>query len=105
MVDHAVEAGAVRDTILASWTRSQEWDVATDDVELSCEYDSDPDSPLMRAAEPVISDIADQLATEPVSVILTDADGTRCTYRVFRSFVVDPDDYPAVLEEARDASC
>jgi sortase A len=26
-------------------------------------------------------------------VILTDADGTRYTYRVFRSFVVDPDDY------------
>ena len=25
--------------------------------------------------------------------ILTDADGTRYTYRVFRSFVVDPDDY------------
>ncbi|MCO1657283.1 sigma-54-dependent Fis family transcriptional regulator [Pseudonocardia humida] len=75
LVDHAVEAGTVRDTILASWTRSQEWDVATDDVELSCEYDRDPDSPLTRAAKPVIADIADQLATEPVSVILTDADG------------------------------
>jgi len=75
LVDHAVDAGAVRDTILASWTRSQEWDVATDDVELSCEFDSDPDSPLTRAAKPVINDIADQLATEPVSVILTDADG------------------------------
>ena len=27
LVDDAVEAGAVRDTILASWTRSREWDV------------------------------------------------------------------------------
>ncbi len=75
LVDHAVEAGSVRDTILASWTRSREWDVATDDVELSCEFDAEPDSPLTRAARPVLTDVADQLATEPVSVILTDADG------------------------------
>ncbi|HZG91747.1 MAG TPA: helix-turn-helix domain-containing protein [Pseudonocardia sp.] len=75
LVDHSVEAGAVRDTILASWTRSREWDVATDDVELSCEFDAEPDSPLTRAARPVLTDVADQLATEPVSVILTDADG------------------------------
>jgi transcriptional regulator of acetoin/glycerol metabolism len=75
LVDHAVQAGAVRDTILASWTRSQEWHVDTGDVELSCEFDADPDSPLTRAAKPVIGDITDQLATEPVSVILTDSDG------------------------------
>ena len=75
LVDDEVEAGAVRDTILASWTRSREWDVDTDDVELSCEFDPEPDSPLTRAAEPVLADVADQLAGEPVSVILTDADG------------------------------
>jgi transcriptional regulator of acetoin/glycerol metabolism len=75
LVDHTVEAGTVRDTILASWTRSREWDVATGDVELSCEFDSEPDSPLTRAASPVVKDVADSLATEPVSVILTDADG------------------------------
>lgn len=75
LVDEVVEAGTVRDTILASWTRSREWDVATDGVELSCEFDPEPDSPLIRAAAPVLADVADQLAGEPVSVILTDADG------------------------------
>ena len=75
LVDDAVEAGAVRDTILASWTRSREWDVETDNVELSCEFDAEPDSPLTRAARPVLSDVSDEFAGEPVSVILTDADG------------------------------
>jgi sigma-54 dependent transcriptional regulator, acetoin dehydrogenase operon transcriptional activator AcoR len=75
LVDHQVEAGAVRDTILASWTRSREWDIDTDNVELSGEFDLEPDSPLVRAAEPIMSDVADQFAGEPVSVILTDADG------------------------------
>jgi len=70
-----VEEGTVRDTILASWTRSREWDVATDSVELSCEITTEPDSPLVRAAAPIMADVADQLAGEPVSLILTDADG------------------------------
>lgn len=75
LVDDKVEEGAVRDTILASWTRSREWSVDTDNIELSSEFDLEPDSPLSRAANPILSDVADQLAGEPVSVILTDADG------------------------------
>ncbi|MFD1522492.1 sigma-54-dependent Fis family transcriptional regulator [Pseudonocardia yunnanensis] len=75
LVDDHVEEGTVRDTILASWTRSREWDVATDSVELSCDFDTEPDSPLVRAAAPIMADVADQLAGEPVSLILTDADG------------------------------
>ena len=75
LVDDAVEAGAVRDTILASWTRSREWDVESDKIELSCDFDSEPDSPLTRAARPVITDVSDQFAGEPVAVILTDSDG------------------------------
>ncbi|MFC4950397.1 sigma-54-dependent Fis family transcriptional regulator [Pseudonocardia sp. GCM10023141] len=65
----------MRDTILASWTRSREWDVAAESVELSSEFYPEADSPLTRAAAPILSDVADQLAGEPVSVILTDADG------------------------------
>ncbi len=75
LVDDKVEDGAVRDTILASWTRSREWDVDIDSVELSCEFHPEPDTPLVRAAAPVLADVADDLAGEPVSVILTDADG------------------------------
>ncbi|WP_433557789.1 sigma-54-dependent Fis family transcriptional regulator [Pseudonocardia xinjiangensis] len=75
LVDDQVEEGSVRDTILASWTRSREWDVATDSVELSCEFAPERDSPLVRAAGPIMADVTDQLAGEPVSLILTDADG------------------------------
>ncbi|HWM56733.1 MAG TPA: helix-turn-helix domain-containing protein [Pseudonocardia sp.] len=75
LVDDEVAAGTVRDTILASWTRSREWDVPAGNVELSCEFDCEPDSPLTRAASPVLADVADQFAGEPVSVILTDSDG------------------------------
>jgi sigma-54 dependent transcriptional regulator, acetoin dehydrogenase operon transcriptional activator AcoR len=75
LVDDQVEVGSVRDTILASWTRSREWDIDTDAVELSCEFDPEPDSPLTRAASPILADVADELAGEPVSVILTDAEG------------------------------
>jgi transcriptional regulator of acetoin/glycerol metabolism len=74
-VDDQVEQGTVRDTILASWTRSREWDVATDSVELSCDFDTETDSPLVRAAAPIMADVADQLSGEPVSLILTDVDG------------------------------
>ena len=70
-----VESSQVRDTILASWTRSREWDVPAGNVELSCAFDCEPDSPLTRAASPVLADVADQFAGEPVSVILTDSDG------------------------------
>jgi transcriptional regulator of acetoin/glycerol metabolism len=75
LVDDRVEEGTVRDTILASWTRSREWHVESDNVELSCEFSPEPDTPLTRAAAPVMADVADQLAGEPVSLILTDSDG------------------------------
>jgi sigma-54 dependent transcriptional regulator, acetoin dehydrogenase operon transcriptional activator AcoR len=74
LVSEAVTDGEVRDTILASWRRSREWDIPVDDVEL-CEYDPEPDTPLVRAAGPVLGDAADQFAGEPVSLILTDSDG------------------------------
>lgn len=65
----------VRAPILASWTRSRQFSVPSDHLELPYESDAEPDTPLMRAARPVIEDIADQFATEPVSVILCDDEG------------------------------
>jgi transcriptional regulator of acetoin/glycerol metabolism len=75
LVDDKVEEGVVRDTILASWARSRAWHIDCDRVELSGEFNLEPDSPLVRAAAPIIADVADQFTGEPVSVILTDADG------------------------------
>ena len=75
LVDDRVQQGTVRDTILASWTRSREWHIDVEDVELSDAFSPERDSPLVRAATPILNSVADELAGEPVSVILTDADG------------------------------
>ena len=74
LVDDRVEDGVVRDTILASWNRSREWNIDVDGAALSA-FDTESDSLLVRAARPVLDSVADELAGEPVSVILTDADG------------------------------
>lgn len=75
LVEDHLEPGAVREPILASWTRSRLFDVAADHLDLPFETDPDPDSLLVRTARPVLDDVSDQFATEPVSVILTDEDG------------------------------
>ena len=75
LVDDPVEPGVVREPILASWTRSRLCGVAADHLDLPCETEPEPDTLLRRAAGPVIDDITDQFATEPMSVILTDEDG------------------------------
>ena len=74
LVDEPMEPGVVREPILASWTRSRHYDVAADRLDLGYETDVSLDSQLTRAAAPVIREVADQLTSEPVSLILTDAD-------------------------------
>ena len=69
-----MDPGVVREPILASWTRSRHYDVAADRPDLGYESDVSMDSLLTRAAAPIIRDVADQLTSEPVSLILTDAD-------------------------------
>jgi transcriptional regulator of acetoin/glycerol metabolism len=75
LVDDPVRPGIVREPILASWTRSRLWDVRPDNIDLPAEPGTDGDSLLVRAADPVLRQIADLFATEPVSVILCDTDG------------------------------
>ncbi|MGE3289206.1 MAG: sigma-54-dependent Fis family transcriptional regulator [Pseudonocardia sp.] len=75
LVDDPLEPGIVREPILASWTRSRQFDVAADHLDLPYETDADRDSLLIRTARPILDDVADQFATEPVSVILCDDDG------------------------------
>ena len=73
--DEPVLPGVVREPILASWTRSRRWHVRPEHLDLPFEPGSDDDTILTRAAEPVLQEIADLFATEPVSVSLCDADG------------------------------
>ncbi len=70
-----VKPGVVRRSILASWTRSRNWNVPADHFELPYDPNPDRDTRLTYSAGKVISDLADQLAGEPVCIVLTDAQG------------------------------
>jgi len=71
----SVEPYHVRDTILASWWRSRRSRVAADRIDLSYIRDPDLDTPLSRSAMPVLRSLRDALDGQPISVILTDAEG------------------------------
>jgi transcriptional regulator of acetoin/glycerol metabolism len=74
-----VEPNQVRDTILASWWRSRQWNVAADHIDLSYLGDPDLDTPLTRTALPVLRHLREHLDGQPISVILTDPAGVVLT--------------------------
>ena len=65
----------VREPILASWRRSRDWRVAADRIELRYTRDPDPETALARHADPVLRHLHEQLDGQPISIILTDANG------------------------------
>ncbi|HWE13786.1 MAG TPA: GAF domain-containing protein [Solirubrobacteraceae bacterium] len=65
----------VREPILASWRRSRDWRVAADHIDLRFVRDPDPETALARGAEPVLRHLHEQLDGQPISIILTDANG------------------------------
>ena len=73
--DGAAPRDVVREPILASWTRSRLWRVPLDHLDVPFESDLDGETTLLRAARPVLAEAAEQFASEPVSVILCDANG------------------------------
>jgi transcriptional regulator of acetoin/glycerol metabolism len=75
LTSEPVGSGDVREPILASWWRSRDWKVAADRVELSYVRDPNLDTPLTRNAVPVLRNLHEHLAGQPISVILTDAAG------------------------------
>ena len=66
---------SVRDTISTSWKRSRSFNVHADRLELPFVREPNPDSSLMRAARPILDQLAEDLSAEPVSIILTSPDG------------------------------
>jgi len=70
-----VDQSAVRKPILASWWRSRQWHVAADHIELNYLRDPDLESNLARTADPVLRHLHEQLDGQPISIILTDANG------------------------------
>lgn len=71
----ALQADAVAPSVLNSWRRSRDLHVHPDRVELPYVRDPDTDTPLTHAAAPVLRRIAEDLAAQAVSVVLTSADG------------------------------
>lgn len=76
LLDEPVAPGVVRAPMLASWMRSRLWDVSTERLVTPFDQDVELDTMLTRAADVVLSEMADQLVTEPVSLIVCDARGT-----------------------------
>jgi sigma-54 dependent transcriptional regulator, acetoin dehydrogenase operon transcriptional activator AcoR len=75
LTDDRFEATHVRPPILASWHRSRQARVAADEVTPLQAPDLVGDTPLHRAADPVLRGLATALDGQPVSVILTDRRG------------------------------
>ena len=70
-----VDSGTVRKPILASWWRSRQWHVAADRVDLDYLHEPDLETRLVRGAKPVLRKLHEELSGQPISIILTDADG------------------------------
>jgi transcriptional regulator of acetoin/glycerol metabolism len=71
----SLNSDAVAPRVLDSWRRSRDLRVHPDRVELPYVREPNTDSPLVRAAGPVLRRIASDLSCQSVSVILTSADG------------------------------
>jgi sigma-54 dependent transcriptional regulator, acetoin dehydrogenase operon transcriptional activator AcoR len=65
----------VRAPIVESWKRARRQKIPADCIDLPGGTDIACDTPFVRAAAPVVRDFAEQLASEPVSVILCDSQG------------------------------
>lgn len=72
---HSEPLAAVSHRLLASWHRSQEYGVPLDEVVPVFSGTYDGESLFYRCGREVLDGLRDTLANEPVSMMLTDADG------------------------------
>lgn len=86
LTSEEVQPDRVREPIMASWWRSREFQVPADRIDLPYVRDQDLDTPLIRAAGPVLDQLNEQLDGQPISLILTDPTGVVLTQRT-----ADPD--------------
>lgn len=70
-----VAPGAVRESILASWIRSRDFHVSSDPFDLPYAPSPERAATLTHSAKQIINEVSAQFSNEPVSLILTDADG------------------------------
>ncbi|RRQ25340.1 GAF domain-containing protein [Rhodococcus sp. Eu-32] len=74
LAEHELDR-SLREPISISWERSKSLNVRPDELDLPYIREPDLDSPLVVAAGPVLRQLAEGLADEPVAAILTSADG------------------------------
>ncbi|OZC97692.1 Fis family transcriptional regulator [Rhodococcus sp. 06-235-1A] len=72
---HSEPLAAVSHRLLASWHRSQRYGVSLDEVAPVFSGTYDDESLFYRCGREVLNGLRDTLANEPVSMMLTDADG------------------------------
>jgi transcriptional regulator of acetoin/glycerol metabolism len=70
-----VEDGVVREPIMASWVRSRDYRVSADHFELPFAPNPERSSSLTHSAGAILAETDTQFSGEPVSLILTDAEG------------------------------
>ncbi len=70
-----VDEHAVRAPILTSWHRSKAFRVLADRPDLHYVKEPNPRSPLMLCSEPILRQLHDELTDQPISIVLTDANG------------------------------
>lgn len=71
----ATTPGVVREPILASWKRSRELHVTANAFELPYAPSPERAAALTHSANQIIAEVGSQFSNEPVSLILTDAEG------------------------------
>ncbi len=77
-----LEEATVREAIQASWVRSREFHISADAFEPPFVAEPDAESRLEHSAGSVLAATSAQIASEPASLILTDADGVVLDRRV-----------------------
>lgn len=75
LTSETFELDEVREAILTSWWRSRQARVPADHLEVPYEPDRDFEAPWIRNATPLLHQLQEQLAGQPVSLILTDPSG------------------------------
>jgi transcriptional regulator of acetoin/glycerol metabolism len=70
-----VDEASVRPTILTSWQRSRAFRVLADRPDLHFVKEPNLHSPLMLCSEPILRQLQDELTDQPISIVLTDANG------------------------------
>lgn len=71
----AAEAGPIPGRLLASWQRSEDYGVSLEDVQPVFTGTLDDESLFFQCGREVLTELHRTLASEPVSLMLTDADG------------------------------